>query len=92
MDRKMLESKKLSDLKEIATTLGISIDGLKKAQIVDAIVDNSPAAGNQIAVEKEEKTATEKTPRGRKKKEPTEEVIAQGELFVEAPVEKKKLR
>lgn len=89
MDRKMLESKKLSDLKEIATTLGISIDGLKKAQIVDAIVDNSPAAGNQIAVEKEEKTATEKTPRGRKKKEPTEEVIAQGELFVEAPVEKK---
>ncbi|MCO5260695.1 MAG: transcription termination factor Rho [Crocinitomicaceae bacterium] len=38
MDKKTLESKKLSDLKEIATTLGIDTTNLKKADIINAII------------------------------------------------------
>ncbi len=87
MDKKTLESKKLSDLKEIATTLGISTDGLKKAQIIDMIVDGNPAAESQA--ETGEKATTEKAARGRKRKTAVADEKAQGELFTEAPAEKK---
>lgn len=87
MDRKTLEGKKLSDLKEIATTLGISTDGLRKAQIIDMIVGGSPVADSQA--EAGEKATTEKAARGRKKKTAVADEKAQGELFTEASAEKK---
>lgn len=87
MDRKTLEGKKLSDLKEIATTLGISTDGLRKAQIIDMIVSENPVPDSQT--EAEEKTTTEKPARGRKRKTAVADEKAQGELFMEAPAETK---
>lgn len=85
MDKKTLESKKLPDLKEIAKTLGIAVDGLKKNEIVDAII----AGGNSA----EEKPA-EKPKRARKKQEAAEELksVAQVELFTEiaSPAAEKK--
>lgn len=44
MDKKTLEGKKLSDLKEIAIALQIPADGLKKADLVNAILGNSSDA------------------------------------------------
>ncbi len=51
----MLESKKLSDLKEIANTLGINVDGMKKAEIVAAII-----GGNDEPAKESETTIVEK--------------------------------
>ncbi|MGH2756598.1 MAG: Rho termination factor N-terminal domain-containing protein, partial [Actinomycetota bacterium] len=48
LDRSVLESKAVTELKEIAKTLDIKTTGLKKAQIVDAI------AGSNGAKEKKE--------------------------------------
>ncbi len=42
MDKDILESKKLPDLKEIATALGINVNGLKKADIVNMIISATP--------------------------------------------------
>lgn len=81
MDKKTLESKKLPDLKEIATTLGISTDGLKKAEIIEAIVGGKTKS--------EEKVATEKAPRGRKTTEPVITNAVQPDLFAEEKQEKK---
>lgn len=89
MDKKTLESKKLSDLKEIAATLGIKVDGMKKADMIQAII------GGQIAdspvVEEEVKTATEKEKRPRKKVQQQtpqkKEEPAQVELFAETVTE-----
>lgn len=53
----MLESKKLSDLKEIAITLGINADGMKKADLITAIIggNNTPVNEPEPAI-----TSTEK--------------------------------
>ncbi len=76
----MLESKKLSDLKEIATTLGISITGLKKAEIINAIIGGDDTSKTDAVVEATE-VPTEKPKRPRKKVEVSTE---QADLFVEA--------
>ena len=85
MDKKTLESKKLPDLKEIAKTLGIAVDGLKKNEIVDAIIEGGKPAEEQPA---------EKPKRARKKQETVEESepITQTELFTEitSPVAEQK--
>lgn len=85
MDKKTLESKKLPDLKEIAKTLGITVDGLKKNEIVDAIIEGGKSSEEQPA---------EKPKRARKKQEVIEEPksIAQTELFPKTalPIEESK--
>jgi transcription termination factor Rho len=75
MDKKTLESKKLPDLKEIAGTLGIAVDGLKKNEIVEVIMKGGGTSNEQSA---------EKPKRARKQQEVTTEPIAQTELFSEA--------
>lgn len=85
MDKKLLESKKLSDLKEIATTLEISASGLKKSEIIDAIVARQ-ASDDQVSEDKG--SAGEKSRRGRRKKEAVAEPISQGELFAESSSER----
>jgi transcription termination factor Rho len=87
MDKKTLESKKLPDLKEIATSLGISTEGLKKSELVDAIVSGAKPTEAPAAVAVEKKSSDERVKRPRKKTESVEETVAQGELFVETPVE-----
>jgi len=39
LEQKTLESKRLSELKDIATSLGISIEGLKKAEIIQKMIN-----------------------------------------------------
>jgi transcription termination factor Rho len=60
MDKKELESKKLSELKEIANTLGIDkAETLKKAELVSAIVGNNSSSEkvvvNEPAIEGEKR-------------------------------------
>lgn len=86
MDKKTLESKKLSDLKEIAANLGITIDGLKKPEIIEAIVSGKETTENLVPEEKN--SIEEKPKRGRKKKEVVTEPASQGELFIETPSKK----
>ncbi|MBX2948973.1 MAG: transcription termination factor Rho [Crocinitomicaceae bacterium] len=89
MDKKTLESKKLSDLKEIAATLGIKVDGMKKADMIQAIIEGD-TAGSPV-VEAEVKATTEKEKRPRKKTQQQipqkKEEAAQVELFAETVAE-----
>lgn len=89
MDKKTLESKKLSDLKEIAATLGIKVDGMKKADMIQAIIEGDTAGS--LVVEAEVKATTEKEKRPRKKTQQQipqkKEEAAQVELFAETVAE-----
>lgn len=89
MDKKTLESKKLSDLKEIAATLEIKVDGMKKADMIQAIIGGQTV--DSPAKEEEAKATTEKEKRPRKKvqqqSQPKKEEAAQVELFTEAVTE-----
>lgn len=76
MDKKSLESKKLPDLKEIAMTLGVDVTGLKKSDIIEAIVGKKED-------KPEEKLTTEKPKRPKLKTEKkSEDRVSQSELFV----------
>lgn len=58
MDKKTLEGKKLSDLKEIATTMQIPSEGLKKAELINAILGTSNATPAETKPANEKKAAT----------------------------------
>lgn len=76
MDKKSLESKKLPDLKEIAMTLGVDVTGLKKSDIIEAIVGKKEDKS-------EDKLTTEKPKRPKVKAEKkSEDRVSQSELFV----------
>ena len=85
MDKKTLESKKLSDLKEIANTLSIPSDGLKKVDLIDAIIGGSKKnTPIEVKVEPAKKTAEPaKRQRTRVVKEDAVAVIEQKDLFEE---------
>lgn len=89
MDKKTLESKKLSDLKEIATTLSIPADGLKKAELIDAIIGGSSnSAPAEVKAENPKKNeAPSKRQRTRVAKEDASPIIEQKDLFEEVAVE-----
>lgn len=89
MDKKTLESKKLSDLKEIATTLSIPADGLKKAELIDAIIGGSTkSAPSEAKAESQQKNeAPAKRQRTRVAKEDASPIIEQKDLFEEVAVE-----
>lgn len=83
MDKKSLESKKLSDLKEIAVTIGVDVVGMKKSDMIEAIVGKSEK-------KPEEKVATEKPKRPKFKPEKkSEDIVSQSELFVADDAENK---
>jgi len=65
LDRSVLESKAVTELKEIAKTLDIKTSGLKKAQIVDAIAGSNGAreAANKTAPKTESRTRESAPPR-----------------------------
>jgi hypothetical protein len=48
LDRSVLESKGVAELKEIAKTLDLKVAGLKKADIIERIASNgaAPRSGN----------------------------------------------
>ncbi len=48
MDKEILESKKLPDLKEIATALDLNVSGLKKADIIKMILSSSTAQSEAL--------------------------------------------
>lgn len=84
MDKKTLESKKLSDLKEIAKTLGIPTDGLKKSEIIEKII-----GGNSVEQESnQDEVKSDRTSKRPRKKVETkaEDNAVQPNLFeVEEP-------
>ena len=68
MDKKELESKKLPDLKEIAKAAGVATDGLKKAEIIDAIINPSNTKeSNAKAIESNEQNDANNSKRPRKR-------------------------
>ena len=56
LDRVQLETMKLDDLKKLASDMGIDVKNLKKAEIIDLVV--------QIEVEVDAKDVTDKPPAG----------------------------
>ena len=56
LDRVQLETMKLDDLKKLASDMGIDVKNLKKAEIIDLVV--------QIEVEVDPKDVTDKPPAG----------------------------
>jgi transcription termination factor Rho len=62
LDRSVLESKAVTELKEIAKTLDIKTTGLKKAQIVDAIAGNNGAKESPKSVAPKQESRREVAP------------------------------
>ena len=82
MDKKELESKKLSELKEIAKTLGINkAETLKKADLVAAIAGDAPKAVEAATQTPENEGEKRKRTRTIK----TEVVQEPANLFQQAP-------
>ena len=77
MDKKQLESKKLPDLKAIAATLGVAVDGLKKADLINAIMQGGETPAKEKESASEDKAAAPKRQRTRVVKQATD----QAELF-----------
>jgi len=77
MDKKQLESKKLPDLKAIAATLGVAVDGLKKADLINAIMQGGETPAKEKEVVSEDKAVAPKRQRTRVVKQATD----QADLF-----------
>ncbi|MFM9004791.1 MAG: Rho termination factor N-terminal domain-containing protein, partial [Flavobacteriales bacterium] len=78
MDIKTLESKKISDLRVIAQTVGIDASNMKKDEIIAALTGNTPSS--------EENNAPKK--RGRKPKEAVSASTQDNtETITETPIE-----
>lgn len=77
MDKKQLESKKLPDLKAIAATLGVAVDGLKKADLINAIMQGGETPAKEKEVASEDKAVAPKRQRTRVVKQATD----QADLF-----------
>ena len=93
MDKKTLESKKLPDLKEIATTLGISVDGMKKAEIIDAIVGAETAPSDvtpkkPVAKKDQPKKEVSQEVKDKKTKVKSTDTAPQVDLFSEKTEDK----
>jgi transcription termination factor Rho len=67
IDRSMLESKAVSELKEIAKSLDLKVSGLKKAEIVDAIANNG--AGGGTAAKSASKVSRQDSPAAERRRE-----------------------
>lgn len=83
MDKKTLESKKLPDLKEIAKTLVIPSEGLKKAELIEAILSKSPSKEDQPNKSQEEAPSASETEKRPRKRVVKEAAAAQKDLFAE---------
>jgi transcription termination factor Rho len=81
MDLKTLESKKISDLRVIAQSLGIDASTLKKNEIIAALLGDKPAAASDKPVAVSDKRVAQKIV------EPKEEVSAIPATDQSAPIE-----
>lgn len=83
MDSKTLESKKLPDLKEIASSIGISTKGLKKSDLIEAILNDGSSNGKP----QEEHVKPSKPKRKRVEQTNTEDTLNQNTKTEENTVE-----
>ncbi|MEN9399876.1 MAG: hypothetical protein RL632_977 [Bacteroidota bacterium] len=94
MDKKDLERKKLSDLREIAKTIGISdADSLKRPELLSAILggssseDTSSASSEATPVQEDAEVTPDKTQDKPQRKRIRREETPQPSLFQEKPAE-----